>query len=399
MLGQFPTGVAVVTAVGQDGQPVGMAVGSFTSVSLEPPLVGFLPAVTSKTWPEIEKAGRFCVNILSAEQESLCRGFSRSGGDKFADVSWFPSPEGAPILNDALAWIHCDIARVDPAGDHVIVLGAVTGMQVQSESAPLVFFRGGYGGFRPGALVAGDPQGDLAVPLRIVDLARQDIDSLSERWNAQCAVTAMVGDQIVVLAVAGATEDGVSNAFIGGRNRAVPPFGATFMAWEPEERVAAWLASAPPSVDRHALLERLDAMRNRGFAVSLEGGGVRDWEHVMSGTTAGDQAHREVLSTMTQSFDAQFEATEAEHIRNVHVPVLGPDGRVGVVLNVGGFTPLDAGTLAEFIADVRAVAERISLRSGGTGADGSHQRLDRRSSRPCQPSHRERRHVARRSST
>ena len=115
---------------------------------------------------------------------------------------------------------------------------------IESHVLP-VFFRGGYGGFRPGALVAGDPQGDLAAPLQIVDRARHDIDALSERLNAQCAVTAMVGDQIVVLAVAGATKDGATNAFVGGRNRAVPPFGSTFMAWEPRERVEGWLASAP----------------------------------------------------------------------------------------------------------------------------------------------------------
>src|SRR3712207_4446656 len=105
VLGQFPTGVAVITAMGREGKPVGMAVGSFTSVSLEPPLVGFFPAVTSKTWPEIEASGGFCVNILSARQESVCRTFSRSTADKFADISWRPSALGAPILDGVLAWI------------------------------------------------------------------------------------------------------------------------------------------------------------------------------------------------------------------------------------------------------------------------------------------------------
>nr|WP_281271737.1 flavin reductase [Nocardioides immobilis] len=362
VLGQFPTGVAVVTSVGRDGKPVGMVVGSFTSVSLDPPLVGFLPAVTSTTWPKIEAAGRFCVNILGAEQERLCRDFSRSGSDKFAGVSWFPSPGGAPVLTDSLAWIDCEIDRVDPAGDHVIVLGAVTGMQAQSQSSPLVFFRGGYGGFRPGALVAGDPQGDLVMPLRIVDLARQDIDALSERWSTQCAVTAMVGDEVVVLAVAGAAEGAASNAFIGGRNRAVPPIGASFMAWQPDERVAAWLRSAPPDQDGESLLARLKAMKNRGYAVSLEGGAVRDWQQVMAGATAGDPAHRHLPENLTQSFGAQFEAADADRVRNVHVPVLGPDGRVGVVLNVGGFTPLDAASLSDLIADVRTVADNISRR-------------------------------------
>ena len=110
VLGHFPSGVAVVTAVGRDGQPVGLVVSSFTSVSLKPPLVALFPAITSKSWPEIEASGGFCINILSAGQESYSRQFSRSGGDKFAGLSWFPSPSGAPVLEGSLAWIDCDVS-------------------------------------------------------------------------------------------------------------------------------------------------------------------------------------------------------------------------------------------------------------------------------------------------
>ena len=373
VLGQFPTGVAVVTAIGRDGQPVGMAVGSFTSVSLEPPLVGFLPAVTSKTWPEIETSGRFCVNILSAQQESLCRTFSRSGADKFAGVSWDASPNGSPILADALAWIDCRLERVDPAGDHYIVLGAVTDMQVQGGAGPLVFFRGGYGGFQSGSLVAGDPQGDLAVPLRIVDLARHDIERLTKRTNTHCAVTAMVGDQVVVLAVVGSTGNRTSSAFIGGRNRAIPPVGATFMAWEPAERVASWMASGRAAGEVDNQLEtRLQSMRRRGFAVSLEGGGFHDWEQAMSTPGEDGPARRELLASITRTFDAPFEETDPRSVRNLHVPVFGPDGRVGVVLNVGGFPALDASRLSALIADVRSVAERIGTLSNGPASDAVH---------------------------
>jgi flavin reductase (DIM6/NTAB) family NADH-FMN oxidoreductase RutF len=361
VLGQFPTGVAVVTAMRRDGQPVGMAVGSFTSVSLEPPLVGFLPAVTSKTWPEIEAYGGFCVNILSAEQESLCRTFSRSGADKFADVAWRPSPNGAPILEDGLAWIDCGLERVDPAGDHYFVLGAVQDLAVQADSGPLVFFRGGYGVFQSGSLVAGDPQGDLAVPLRIVDLARPELERLVKRSNTQCAVTALVGDQVVVLAVVGGVGSRSSSTFIGGRNRLVPPVGATFMAWEPEERVDAWMALGRDRGESdEALLARLDTMKRRGFAVSLEGGGIHEWEEAMSTAAEDGPQRRQLLSRVAQTFDARFEKTESRRIRNLHVPVFGPDGRVGVVLNVGDFPPLDSRRLAGLISDVRFVADNIA---------------------------------------
>lgn len=357
VLGQFPTGVAVITAMSSQGQPVGMAVGSFTSVSLDPPLVAFLPAASSKTWPQIEAAGSFCVNILSARQEALSRNFSRSTTDKFMGVPWFPSPSGAPILEDALAWIDCSVFRVDEAGDHFIVLGRVTEMRLQTATEPLVFFRGGYGRFDASSLVAGDPRGDLFVPLNLVELGRPELERFTERTNTQCAVTALVGDQVVVIAAAGGVHGAPAGTFVGGRVRAVPPIGTTFMAWESSERVAAWMSLARPA-DGEALKRRVAAMKRRGMAVSLEGGGVPDWQNAFE-KSAADEVKQEAVSRLTQTFDPQAES-DAARVRNLHVPVFGPDGRAGLFLNIGGFPPLDKSALAELIADAQSVAARIS---------------------------------------
>lgn len=143
VLGHLPTGVVVVTAT--DGaEPVGMAVGTFTSVSLAPPLVAFLPAANSTSFPRIRAAGSFCANVLAADQEPVCRAFATRGGDKFADLGWRPAGSGAPVLDGVVAWIDCDIAAVYPAGDHFIVIGAVRELDVSSGVPPLVFHRGGY---------------------------------------------------------------------------------------------------------------------------------------------------------------------------------------------------------------------------------------------------------------
>ena len=149
VLGHFPTGVVVVTAIG-DGTPVGMSIGSFTSVSLDPPLIAILPAKTSVSWPRIASAGAFCVNVLSARQEALCRTFATSGADKFAGVPWRPSPSGAPVLTGALAWIDCSLEQLVEAGDHYIALGRVRSLDIDADQAtePLVFFKGGYGTIR-----------------------------------------------------------------------------------------------------------------------------------------------------------------------------------------------------------------------------------------------------------
>lgn len=146
VLGHFPTGVTVVTAAPSSG-PVGLAVGSFASVSLDPPLVAFFPDRTSSSWPQIEATGSFCVNILAEDQEAVCRRFASKGDDKFAGLGWRPAGSGSPLLDGVLAWIDCDIESVTEAGDHYCVMGRVRDLDVGRDGGPLLFFRGGYGRF------------------------------------------------------------------------------------------------------------------------------------------------------------------------------------------------------------------------------------------------------------
>ncbi|HTW20028.1 MAG TPA: flavin reductase family protein [Mycobacteriales bacterium] len=144
VLGHFPTGVAVVTGMDRDGSPVGLAIGSFSSLSLEPPLVAFMVNTRSSSWPRIHSSGHFCVNILGAHQESVCRIFATPGEEKFANLDWHSASSGAPVLDGVLAWIDCDIEAVHEAGDHYIVIGAVRELDTGSSTLPLVFFQGGY---------------------------------------------------------------------------------------------------------------------------------------------------------------------------------------------------------------------------------------------------------------
>jgi flavin reductase (DIM6/NTAB) family NADH-FMN oxidoreductase RutF len=146
VLGHFPTGVAVITATGPGG-PVGFTIGSFVSVSLDPPLVGFLPQKTSKTWGPMEAAGSFCVNVLSIEQAELCWRFAKERDDKFEGVAWRPAPVSkAPLLDGVLAWIDCSIESVSDAGDHIFVLGRVHALDA-GDGDPQLFFRGKLGTF------------------------------------------------------------------------------------------------------------------------------------------------------------------------------------------------------------------------------------------------------------
>jgi len=146
-LGNYPTGVVIITGVDTEG-PVGLAIGSFASVSLDPPLVGFLPDKGSSSWPKIHESGSFCVNVLASDQLDVCRAFASRGGDKYQSIDWTPGPTGSPVIDGVVAWIDCTIERVDEAGDHWFVLGRVVEMQVpRDDVGPLLFLRGAYGAF------------------------------------------------------------------------------------------------------------------------------------------------------------------------------------------------------------------------------------------------------------
>jgi|UniRef100_UPI0035CC7927 3-hydroxy-9,10-secoandrosta-1,3,5(10)-triene-9,17-dione monooxygenase reductase component len=149
VLGHYPTGVCVVTAIDADGVASGMVVGSFTSVSLAPPLVAFFPDKSSTSWPKIERAGRFCVNVLASDQRDLCRRFASKAEDKFDGLSHRVSANGSPVLDDVVAWIDCTLDAVHEAGDHFIVLGRVHELDIARPDQPLLFFRGQYGNFTP----------------------------------------------------------------------------------------------------------------------------------------------------------------------------------------------------------------------------------------------------------
>jgi flavin reductase (DIM6/NTAB) family NADH-FMN oxidoreductase RutF len=144
ILGHYPTGVCAVTAMSEGSKPVGLVVGSFTSVSLKPMLVAFFPDRSSTTWPKVEQARRFCVNVLGDGQQGVCRALAAKGDDKFAGIDFELSELGSPIIHGALAWIDCELETVHEAGDHYIVLGRVRGLDLHHEGSPMIFHKGGY---------------------------------------------------------------------------------------------------------------------------------------------------------------------------------------------------------------------------------------------------------------
>lgn len=148
VLSHFPTGVVAITGMDDDAA-VGITVGSFASVSLQPALVGFFIGHASESWQRIRRGGRFMVSVFGSDQEEVCRTLASKGRDKLAEVDWTPSLLGLPMITGARAWIQCDIDQEVTTGDHTLVLGSIINMRVANTvtGGPLLFFQGQFGSF------------------------------------------------------------------------------------------------------------------------------------------------------------------------------------------------------------------------------------------------------------
>jgi flavin reductase (DIM6/NTAB) family NADH-FMN oxidoreductase RutF len=274
VLGHFPTGVAIITALDRDGGPVGLTVGSFTSVSLEPPLIAYLPAKTSSRFPRIRAAESFCVNILAADQEQLCRQFARSGADPFADpdnpVGWTPAPSGAPLLDGVVGWVDCAPQSVQEAGDHWLVMGRVLDLGVENPTIPLLFFQGGYGAFAPRALVA-SPREQLEDQVRMADLVRHDLSDLADEMHVETRAVAVAENEQVLVAAARPSDSRSFPIPVGTRLPLIPPWNAAYLAWEPADEVEQRCSLVNPSLteERRAEFDReLARIGRHGWALS-----------------------------------------------------------------------------------------------------------------------------------
>ena len=266
-LGHYPTGVAVVTAVTEEGTPAGMVVGTFSSVSLDPPLIAFFPASSSRSFGQLRTAQAFAVNVLAADQEPLCRQFATSGAGKFDGVGWRPGPLGSPVLDGVVSWIECTFEHIREAGDHYIVLGRVHELAIERSTLPLLFFQGGYGQFSPGSFIAA-PDPDLIQAAQLAETIRSQVEDFSTEFKVNCSVVVRIGgDAVQVLA---ANQGDVAEPLpLGHRQPIIPPFGANFMVNATPAEVEEWLRRAPDDSQIRRDLNRtlLDKVREHGYSV------------------------------------------------------------------------------------------------------------------------------------
>jgi flavin reductase (DIM6/NTAB) family NADH-FMN oxidoreductase RutF len=140
VLGAFPTGLTVVAAL-LDGEPIGLAANSFTSVSLEPPIVSVSMGHRSTTWPRLRTAPQLGISVLGEHQETIGHQLSGPSADRFVGLDWRSTADGAVLIDGASAWLEGMIYREVPAGDHDIILLRLTAINADHRVEPLVFHR------------------------------------------------------------------------------------------------------------------------------------------------------------------------------------------------------------------------------------------------------------------
>lgn len=373
VLGHFPTGVAVITSVDDDGAPIGMAVGSFTSVSLNPPLVAFLPDRSSSTFPEIRATGRFCVNVLAGGQEGVSRTFAMRGADRFGSTPWRTAPHtGSPILEEAVAWIDCELGDIHEAGDHYIVIGKVLGLEIQNPTLPLLFFQGGYGTFAPRSLVMAS-RGRPSAAVRAAEAAREDLERLADAVDLEVRVLAREEDGLSIVATAGHA-DGADP--VGAVLPFYPPFGGTLAAWGSSELRNDWYNSFPEALNdaqRTQIDAELDRMRERGWTLTFRSEAATEAEAIVEEmaeygrTPSLSRRLYEAGKQMSGLDDPDLlDSTSASTVRTLTAPVLDSTGPL-LHLTLYGFPD---GASLEFVEHARQVlvetSRALTERFGGS---------------------------------
>jgi len=380
VLGHYPTGVALVSAVTEEGRPIGMIVGSFTSVSLDPPLVAYLPMLASRTFEVMRRCNTFVVNVLGAEQENLCRRFAAPGEDKWHGVGWRPSPSGAPILDGAVAWIECCTESITQAGDHYVVLGRVEQLEVQDAASPLLFFQGGYGRFTTSSVVAA-PAPDLVAAIGLAERSRDHVEALAARTGITCELLARVGDDLVFVGSATGPHAAPGRASLGTRLPLMAPLGEQFVCWAGPEEAQRWIAGSRITDGDVAagLHARLAHARRRGWSLSSwepdDESAVLDALHGYTDCGLTPAQERELRARIAGwcrlpaddcPQDPQPDAVYAAH--SIAVPVHGLHGRPVLNLRLANLPSPASGTdLLTWIDAARRTARELAVHLADTG--------------------------------
>ncbi|MGC7100610.1 flavin reductase [Amycolatopsis lurida] len=374
--GQYPTGVTILTSVDEAGEPVGMVVGTFTSVSQNPPLVGFFPARSSTTFPHIQKTGRFRASVLGASHEDLCRlFFSSPRSERFSVGDWEYDEHGIPVLRDAVAWFDATITHVTPAGDHCFVLGEVDNLGIGGSGSgmPLIFLRGGYGSFTIPRLEF--DLGHVGGQLRVAAGLSHVVQELAERLDVECVLASLERDSIVVLTAANVRSPQLGMAF-----PFAAPMAPGFCAWSDEDRRLMWQENARHllgSVDESLLDEMIEDVHRQGYAVSFGQVMSDQFDAVVGAPQVDRDMYAALWGSLVDEYRRFMRSDHPERdVTVVQAPVFGVDGMIELELVVSGFGPnAGAERYRRILRDTLSCSAELTRMIGGAPPKGYSPKL------------------------
>ncbi len=144
IMGHFTTGVAIVTTMTKSGAPIGMTVNSFTSVSLNPPLVLVCLNNNAGTIAQFLAADKFAISVLADNQTDISQIFAKRHSDRFGETHWHKGENQMPLIDGAIAFFECNRTQIHDGGDHTILIGEVSHANLVTDDEPLIFYRGEY---------------------------------------------------------------------------------------------------------------------------------------------------------------------------------------------------------------------------------------------------------------
>lgn len=371
VMGHYPTGVVIVTGMHPDGEALAMIVGTFTSVSMDPPLVAFLPMRSSRTFARLSECESLCINVLTDGQEALGRTIASRSTDKLEGIEWSPCSSGAPMLHGSLAWLDVHVDQIIDAGDHVIALCAIDDMAVNNPKAPLIFFQGGYGGFAVPPLLA-RIDNDIIGAVQQASEARGLLASLATRHRCEATLLTVV-DHVELAAIATAVGEGINPGNgLGTRVPIIPPIADVWVAELSEQAQEEWLDKGLGDEEARATFrERLEFAREHGYLMSFLPAGQLDPYRELNAATqryAGDRVTpttereiRQSISDVSVSYRVRdIVADEVYDVGMLVATIHDPEGRPVRMLRLAQLPRGASGsTVLSWIADLKEAVTQL----------------------------------------
>lgn len=374
VLGEYPTGVTIVSALDENGHPQGLVVGTFSAVSMEPPLISFAPMRTSRAYTAIAECTNFRVNVLGAGHEELCRSFASAPPDKRFEIgNWELDDNGIPHLADSIVWLDCVRSQTIPAGDHDIVIGEVRNLGFGSGivGMPMLFLKGGYGSFTVPHLEFNVDH--LASHLRLADRMRDVISDLAEELDATISLCSLAQDHVVVLGASNLQAEISRPEAVGSTFPFAAPLGVVFAAWGKESRISMWrrVGHDLGFTDDESATRLLEQVRERGYAVSLGPAMAERFNRITSSPAKGTEEIGELWAAVTRDYKALSGRLDwASHVSSIQVPIFGPAGEADLALVVVGLRASEYAEIERIADRCKSVASDLMTMIDGVPPSG-----------------------------